>query len=214
MNLSLSDTRSCTLGQIINCVRVKLFTSKFSPHLSDVTEHKSPNWNAVTGLVSELKRCDEYGITGASIAMAFVCIDTLAGLARPEGKVQVTRSDFISWVDTYLEADDEQPYQYRGKDVYAARCALLHTYGVESAGHSADPDTKKFGYNDGGKHYYNSEVDSSLVIIGTKSFINDVILGVESFTQVCVQDLELRSRVEPRLDHVLDMAPFPNNGPC
>jgi hypothetical protein len=35
------------------------------------------NWQSIFDLVSELKRCDEYGITSASIAMAFICIDSL-----------------------------------------------------------------------------------------------------------------------------------------
>jgi hypothetical protein len=35
--------------------------------------------------------------------------------------------DFKEWVDTYLKTHPEQPYHYRGKDVYAARCKLFGT---------------------------------------------------------------------------------------
>ena len=85
----------------------------------------SDNWQTITGLGSELKRCDECGLTTASIAMAFICIDTMANLNRPKGKNRVTRTDFIEWVDTYLEGHPDQPYKYRGKDVYAARSYIL-----------------------------------------------------------------------------------------
>ena len=172
------------------------------------TDYKN-NWQGIVDLVSEVKRCDEGGIVTASIAMAFICIDTLASLARPLNKPRVTRSDFKEWVDEYLKGHTDQPYQYRGKDVYAARCAFLHTYGSESGLHDEDPDTIKYGYHDGGKHNYDPSVDPSLALIGTKSFINDVVHAVESFLDKCKNDESLRNRVERRLTHVLQIMPHP-----
>lgn len=170
------------------------------------------NLEAIAGLVSELKRCDEGGITTAAIAMAFICIDTLANLARSEGKQRVTRADFKSFVDEHLQAHPDQPYQYRGKDVYAARCAFLHTYGSESELHSEDADTVKFGYHNGGKHLYKLGVDPRLVLIGTKSFVNGFVHAVDSFLAKCQVDSDLRSRVESRLDGVLQASPYPREG--
>jgi len=89
-------------------------------------EKQQSNWQAIAGLVAQLKRCDECEITIAAVAMSYICIDTLANLSRPPDKVKVTRSDFKQWVDTYLKGHEDQRYQYRGKDVYAARCAVLH----------------------------------------------------------------------------------------
>lgn len=174
-----------------------------------MTHNQPNNWKSIAGLVSELKRCDECGITTAAIAMAYICIDTLANLARPINKEKVTRADFKDWADTYLKAHPDQPYQYRGKDVYAARCALLHKYGAEAELHEEDPDTIRFAYHDGGKHHYESNVEPRLVLIGTKSFINDVIIGVENFLSDCQSNEELRQRVEPRLIKVLQVAPLP-----
>jgi hypothetical protein len=57
-------------------------------------------------------------------------------------------------VDAYLKGHEDQPYQYRGLDVYGARCALLHAFGSEGDYHQQCPDAKKFGYHDGGKHAY------------------------------------------------------------
>jgi len=167
------------------------------------------NWQALTGLGSELKRCDECGITTASVAMAFICIDTIANLSRPVGKKRVTRTDFMEWVDTYLEGHPDQPYKYRGKDVYAARCAFLHTYGSEAELHEEDSDAIQFVYHDGGKHEYNPNIDQSLVIIGAKSFVNDVLLGVKAFLEKCKSDSLLRERVEERLPKVLQTMPLP-----
>ncbi|MGH6802709.1 MAG: hypothetical protein ACREC3_04995, partial [Methyloceanibacter sp.] len=65
----------------------------------------------------------------------------------------------------------------------------------------------KFGYHDGGKHAYNPTQDERLVIIGTASFLNDVVHAVHAFVEACKADQELRSRVEARLPNVL--ATFP-----
>lgn len=108
------------------------------------------NLSAIVNLVDEIRRCDENDITMASIAMAYICIDTLASLSRPSEKMKCTRCDFIEWADRYLRAHPDQPYQYRGKDVYAARCALLHTYGSEAELHRENSETVKFAYHDGG----------------------------------------------------------------
>jgi len=167
------------------------------------------NWQSIIELVSELKRCDDSGITTAAVAMAFICIDALANLSRPTDKPKVTRSDFKEWVNTFLKGHQDQPYQYRGKDVYAARCALLHQYGLEADIHKEDPDTIKFGYHDGGMHFYNPNINKTLVLIGTKSFVNDVAHAVESFLKECQIDPSLRLRVESRLPKLLQNFPLP-----
>jgi hypothetical protein len=51
-----------------------------------VADNSGANWKCIIDLVSELKRCDEYGITTASLAMAYICIDAIANLARPINK--------------------------------------------------------------------------------------------------------------------------------
>ncbi len=160
-------------------------------------------WSALIVLVSELKKCDEKNLTSASLALAYICIDTLANLSREKDKPQGTRSDFKKWVDTYLKAHEQQLYQYRGKDVYAARCAFLHSYSSEAELYKTDNDIKKFGYSDSGQHAYNPEIDERFVIIGTKSFINDVIIGIEAFLNDCKNNKELKVLVESRLPSVL-----------
>lgn len=169
---------------------------------------QGPNWKSIIDLVAELKRCDEADLTTASIAMSYICIDTLASLGRAENKQKVTRSDFKSWVDLHLKGHPDQNYQYRGKDVYAARCAFLHKYGSEAELHLEDTEIIKFAYHDGGRHKYKPELESGLVLIGVKSLVDDVVRAVESFLQQCEQDAELKKRVESRLSGVLHAVPY------
>ena len=173
-------------------------------------ENPEKNWKSIIGLVAELKRCDECNIPTASVAMAFICIDTFANLSRPADKKKVTRKDFKEWVDLHLKGHPDQPYNYRGKDVYAARCALLHKYSAKAELHIEDPETIMFVYHDGRRHQYNPSINKNLAIIGTKSFINDVINAIDSFLELCQKDSELRLRVEGRLADVFQTMPYPS----
>jgi hypothetical protein len=164
-------------------------------------------WKGVMDLVAEIKKCEAAGATTAAVAMAFVCIDTMAFLSLPAGRERQGRLDFIIWVDTYLKGHASQPYQYRGIDVYGARCAVLHAFGSEVDYHQQYPDAKKYCYHDGGPHGYDPAINEHLVVIGTASFLNDVVLGVQNFAEVCKADPDLRARAEGRLSKVL--ATFP-----
>lgn len=169
---------------------------------------REKNWLAIASLASQIKKCDELGLVTPSIAMSYICIDAMASLSRPLNKSRVTRLDFIEWVDSYVKCDPEQVYKYRGIDVYAARCAFLHTYGSKSELHEKDSDIIQFVYCDGGRHFYNPSEDPNLVIIGTKSFTNDIINAVSDFLDECGKDLQLKFRVEGRLSEVLDLVPI------
>ena len=168
-------------------------------------------WNAVNGIVKEIKNCESAGATIAAVAMSYVCIDTMAYLSMPESQSEQTKQDYIDWVNEYLRGHPDQSYRYDGTDVYAARCALLHTFGAEAKLHREDSNIKKFGYHDGGKHGFDPEITPNLVMIGTASFLNDVVIAVEDFMKACQEDKELRKCVESRLPSVNQWFPFPGS---
>jgi hypothetical protein len=163
--------------------------------------------NALSGLIAEIKRCEAANATIAAVAMVYVGIDAMSFLALPAGRERQERADFIAWVDAYMKAHPDQPYQYRGIDVYGARCALLHNYGSEATFHQQNTQVKTFGYHDGGKHAFDSRVSSDMVIIATGSLLNDFIHAVQAFLVAVQADPELRARVEARLPKVLETFP-------
>jgi len=163
--------------------------------------------DAIINLIAEIKKCEEAGANTAAFIMCFVCMDTMAFLGMPEDRDRNTREDFIQWVDEYLKAYLDQPYQYRGKDVYAARCSVLHSFSAEGAGHRDDPTLIKFVYSTGGVHGFNPDIDDSLVVIGTASFINDVVCAVEAFLKVAQENSDLRARISSRLDKLFIATP-------
>lgn len=164
-------------------------------------------WGAINSLIQEIKTCETAGAITSAVAMAFVCMDTMAYLSLPVGRETQGKADFIAWVDEYLKGHGDQPYQYRGLDVYGARCAMLHAFGSDSDFHEKNEDVKKFGYHNGGQHLYDPVVDERLVIIGTASFLNDVVHAVSVFLKGCKENADLRARVENRLPKVLTTFP-------
>jgi len=169
---------------------------------------KTENWSPIVSLAAQIRQCDEIGLVCPSLAMCFVSIDSMASLARPVEKPKVTRRDFIDWVDQYLHGHPDQKYAYRGKDVYAARCAFIHTYGATSEIHEQDGDSIKFVYHDGGRHSYAPDSEPNLVVIGVRSFTNDVINAIDAFMENCSSDSELRGRVTSRLDELFSTLPI------
>jgi hypothetical protein len=165
--------------------------------------------NALTGLVEQIKKCESAGATMPAVAMAYVAIDVLAYLGLPNNRETQGRADFIEWVDKYLKGHHTQPYQYRGIDVYGARCAVLHAFSAEADFHKKNEQAKVFAYHDGGQHTYNAAENERLVIVGTASLINDVILGIGSFLENCKADKDLSARVLRRLPNLLATFPFP-----
>lgn len=164
-------------------------------------------YDAIVGLIGEIKKCEEHGLYRAALALCFVTIDTFAFLSAPEGQAGTSKRIFIEWVDRHLKGHPSQTYQYRGVDVYAARCAVLHTWGVEAEMHRQDPSVMMFGYSNGGQHLYNPNVNTRLVIIGLKSFINDFVTGATNFMESALADESLMRRMHARVDSVMTVGP-------
>jgi len=161
-------------------------------------------WRAIVGFVEELKACAaDTRFTRAAVVLTYVCLDTMAYLAMPADKSQQGRSDFITWVDTYLTAHPSQPYQYRGRDVYAARCALLHAFNEAAALHRENPAIPHFAYHSGGRHVVDPVNAPRLIVISLASFVADVAGAIHRFLQACEADATLRARVEARLPTLL-----------
>ena len=168
---------------------------------------KQQDWAVLRGLTEQIKQCDKQGLVTPSIAMSFVCIDAMASLARPLEKQKVTRKDFIDWCDKYLKSNHQQQYQYSGKDVYAARCALLHTYGTTAELHEKS-DIIKFLYHDCQSFTHQLYAEEHTVAISTKSLVVDVCNAVESFISECTSSVSLGDLVISRLNEIITVVPY------
>ncbi len=170
--------------------------------------NQNNEWVVLRSLTEQIKRCDDQGLTTPSVAMCFICIDAMASLARPSGKDKVTRNDFIEWCDKYLKPTSlHQQYHYSGVDIYAARCALIHTYGTTAELHEK-PNVVKFLYHDLQSLSHDVYAEDNIVVISTKSLVMDVCKAVESFITECESTSSLKELVLSRTDEVITVAPY------
>jgi hypothetical protein len=148
-------------------------------------------------LLGEIGKAWDAGATVAALAMVYVGLDTMALLACPVGQQSQTRSDFIAWVDRYLKADPGAEYRYEGIDVYAARCAVLHSYGSVAALHGGANPPRKFGYTDNGPHRKDDTARFALISVAV--LIHDFSKAMEIFVSEIRTDPELKRRVDSRI---------------
>jgi hypothetical protein len=67
---------------------------------------------------------------GSAVILILSAIDAMAYLAMPESQDDVTKTDFINWVEKYIQFPGKE--QLTGADLYGARCAMLHNFGAQS----------------------------------------------------------------------------------
>jgi hypothetical protein len=70
------------------------------------------------------------GCLGSAAILILSAIDAMAYLDMPEAQEDVTKEDFIQWAEKYIIFPCRE--QLPGSDLYGARCAMLHAYGVRS----------------------------------------------------------------------------------
>jgi hypothetical protein len=153
----------------------------------------------------DIKVALDNGAFMGAIILTYAAIDAMAFLSMPENKKEVHRGDFVNWVEKYMETDSKQPYQYRGIDLYGARCGIVHRYGATSR-LSDSKRCKIFGYHNGSEHMYNPSVNVRVVLISGKRLINDFFKAMQRFLTDIMRDEELKKRIERRIVNLLHVS--------
>jgi len=83
-----------------------------------------------TELITAIRLLVDSHHAAPALILAYSTMDAMAWLNRPASHDDVTRSDFVDWVDKYLLPGSCLPCT--SMDLYSARCALLHSYAAES----------------------------------------------------------------------------------
>lgn len=137
-----------------------------------------------------------------AVVLTYVFIDsvTKAGL---DSDRDVTGKDFIDWVDRYMTTAEPYEYTYSGRDVYLARCSMLHTLSTQTR----DASAKQFFYHDGFPHRYRSDIDASLVGISVPLLVDDFYMAVARFRKDVLGRADAKA-VEGRFVTMYRMVPF------
>lgn len=147
----------------------------------------------------DIHACLKHDAPTGAVLLTYCAIDAMSFLSMPLGQEEVSRRDFIEWCEKYMKTDPSQPYQYRGIDLYGARCGIAHNYGVESR-LSREGACKIFAYQWGSlKHSYNADINPDMVVLGIELFVRDFLDAVDRFLSDVEENSELKERVDIRL---------------
>ena len=82
-------------------------------------------------LLDAIHLCRSHGLTIPALMLVYATIDGMAWCARKHAEGDVTENDFTGWVETYMFQGSSSG-ELTAVDLYAARCAMLHSQIAES----------------------------------------------------------------------------------
>ena len=142
----------------------------------------------------------------SAIKLIYSGIDTMAYLSMSKGKSDVTKSDFVTWVDKYLKFKCRE--QLTGLDVYGARCSMLHNHGTASK-LSRQGKCRQIGYADKMQPVivFQPLISPELVLVSIPALAESFFNGVDK----CLIDLfsnpKKKNLAESRLNKLVHYYP-------
>ena len=157
--------------------------------------------DVVKTILGEIKKVQDADAIIATLVLTYIAIDTMSFLNMSPRKEKNGSKEFIDWVKKYMKTDNNQPYKYIGKDMWAARCGKLHSYSSFS-NYAEKNDCSLYGYHSGCDHEYDSRKNKRLVIISVPRLVNDFGEGLMAFFTDISKDKELKKRVDSRIGKI------------
>lgn len=159
------------------------------------------------GIKEDIESALRNGRFRAGLVLLYAGIDSMAWLGLPVGQDDVRGSDFIAWADRYIRFPCAQ--QVTGEEMYSARCALLHTSGIESKKTRARL-CRMIGYADQSvpEVRFDPRIEPTFVIVSIEGLKTAFFKGVNDFLISSFASAEKRPRVEARLEKMVQTFPF------
>lgn len=160
---------------------------------------RDPIINAVhNGIKRGIRVALENDCFDSAVILILSGIDAMAYLAMPASQEDVTRSDFVRWVERYIKFPCKE--QLTGLDLYGARCAMLHNYGVASD-LSRKGKCRQVGYMDKSvpEVCYAPNVSRDMVLVSVPALADVFFSGVDKFLVDLFLDKKKAPIAEQRL---------------
>lgn len=169
---------------------------------------RDPIINAVhNGIKGGIRVAIENDCLGSAVILILSGIDSMAYLAMPATQDDVTRSDFVRWAEQYIKFPCNE--QLTGLDLYGARCAMLHNYGIASD-LSRKGKCRQIGYMDRSvpEVRFEPKVSRDLVLVSVPALADAFFFGVDKFLVDLFVDKKKASVAEQRLEKLVQAMPF------
>lgn len=153
--------------------------------------------------------CIENECLGSAVLLIYSGIDAMAFLGMPRNQVNVNRNDFISWCDKYIVFPGTE--QVTGRELYSARCGMLHTFGVES-NLTREAGVRKLGYMDqcDPPILFQPELENGLVLVSIESLANAFYEAIDRFLVDLFMNENDKQFLESRLNKLCVAFPVKN----
>lgn len=166
----------------------------------------------LNGIIKDVNDAWDRKSCRATLILLYTGIDAMAHLTMPAGKDKVTRADFVAWVEKYLQfrgADKNPTLTLPGIELYAARCALLHTYSSEADLHKEGKVKRQIGYGDEFLPEVAEKAEiKHLVMVSIRGLVDAFARGIAATLQD-IKSNEPRSKLfSERLDKMVHELPF------
>lgn len=134
----------------------------------------------------------------AATILIYAAMDAMAYLGIPESQEEVGKADFITWAAAHIRLPGKE--QLTGEDLYGARCAMLHAYGVRSR-MSRGGRCRLIGYMDKSNPplRYNATVSQELVLVSVPALADALFAGIDRYLVAIFSDKRRGALVEERL---------------
>lgn len=134
----------------------------------------------------------------AAAILMYSAMDAMAYLGIPDGQDEVGRADFIAWASAYIRLPGQE--QLTGEDLYGARCAMLHAYGVRSRMSRAG-QCRLIGYMDKSDPpvRYDPAVSRELVLVSVPALAEALFAGIDRYLVTLFADKNRSALAEDRL---------------
>ena len=166
-----------------------------------------PLINAIhNGIKRGIRVALENDCLGSAVILILSGIDAMAYVGMPAGQEDVTRNDFITWVERYIKFSCSE--QLSGWDLYGARCAMLHSYGTASD-LSRKGKCRQIGYMDKSvpEIRLNPSVSMDLVLVSVPALADAFFSGIDKFLIDAFADEKKRAIAEQRLQKLVQATP-------
>ncbi|MDA7417463.1 hypothetical protein PGB34_13920 [Xenophilus arseniciresistens] len=166
----------------------------------------------LNGIVKDVNDAWDRKSYRATLILVYSGIDAMSHLTMPDGKNKVTRADFVAWAEKYLQfrdADKNPTLTLPGIELYAARCALVHTYSSEAELHKEGKVKRQIGYGDEFLPEIAEKADiEHLVIVSIRGLVDAFARGIAATLQDIKGDEPRRRLFAERLDKMVHELPF------
>ena len=146
----------------------------------------------------------------ACLILIYCGIDVMSSLDMPSSQAEVHADDFIQWAERYLSPYlKNQTTQITGEELYSARCALVHTYGVESR-KTKSGSARAIWYTIGGGQsiVWDATVAPNLVSLRLETLRDAFLTAIDRFLIEGYADKQKQPILETRLRNLLNTIPY------